>query len=50
MESIKTSCYIIILVNFIIALFSLMDEMADVLFWIVIYYAVSITGVFLMKQ
>lgn len=32
------------------ALFSLMDEMADILFWVVIYYTVSITGVFLMKQ
>lgn len=31
-------------------LFSLMDEMADILFWIVIYYTVNITGLFLMKQ
>lgn len=31
-------------------LFSLMDEMADILFWIVIYYTANITGVLLMKQ
>lgn len=30
--------------------FSLMDEMGDILFWIVIYYVVNITEVFLMKQ
>lgn len=31
-------------------LFSLVDEMADILFWIVIYYTVKVTGVFLVKQ